>query len=87
VQRYEKELKDSAFTAEFCTGNIVMYGKYNVAIKLDKIYTVYQNVTDVDEIDVVKSVIGKKRRSYEKESNINFNDHCFGFVLIAVRLR
>jgi hypothetical protein len=59
VQRYEKELKDSAFTAEFCTGNIVMYGKYNVAIKLDKIYTVYQNVTDVDEIDVVKSVIGK----------------------------
>ena len=59
VQRYEKELKDSAFTAEFCTGNIVMYGKYNVAIKLDKIYTVYQNVTDVDEIDVVQSVIGK----------------------------
>lgn len=59
VVRYERTLEDTAFTAEFCTGNIVMYGKYNVAITLDKIYAIYQDVTDIYKIDLVQSVLTK----------------------------
>ncbi len=56
---YEKELSDVAFTENYLSGNVVMYGKYNVAITLDKIYPIYQNVQDIDDIDVVKSGLNK----------------------------
>lgn len=56
---YQKELSDKAFTQKYLSGNIVMYGKYNVAITLDKIYAIYQNVSDIDDIDVVKSALAK----------------------------
>ena len=59
VVRYEKELNDTAFTAEYCSGSIVMYGRYNAAITLDKIYSVYQNVSDIYEIDVVVEALEK----------------------------
>ena len=56
---YEKELSDLAFTENYLSGNVVMYGKYNVELTLDKIYPIYQNVTDIDNIDVVKSGLNK----------------------------
>ena len=55
VADYSKELSDIAFTTEYLSGNVVMYGKYNVAITLDKIYPIYQNVADIDDIDLVQS--------------------------------
>ena len=39
-------------------GSIVMYGRYNTKITLDKIYSVCENVTSMDEIDLVQSVLG-----------------------------
>ena len=39
-------------------GSIVMYGRYNVAITLDKIYAVYENVSDINAIDKVSEVLG-----------------------------
>lgn len=56
---YEKELSDTAFTENYLSGNVVMYGKYNVAITLDKIYPIYQDVADIDDIDVVKAGLNK----------------------------
>ena len=35
------------------SGNIVMYSRYNVAITLDKIYAVYEGVSDIYAIDKV----------------------------------
>ena len=55
VVSYSKELTDIAFTSEFLSGNIVMYGKYNVAICLDKIYEVKTNVVDIEDVDLVQS--------------------------------
>ena len=41
----------------FKPGNIVMYGRYNTEITLDKIYAAYTNVTDMNAIDKVAEVL------------------------------
>ena len=56
--RYETTLTGSWITADYISGNIVMYGRYNVAITLDKIYAVYENVSDIYAIDKVSEVLG-----------------------------
>ena len=53
------EASNNAFTSDYISGgNIVMYGRYNYAITLDKIYDVYENVSDINQIDVVSQVLG-----------------------------
>lgn len=55
---YETTITGSWLTADYISGNIVMYGRYNTAITLDKIYAVYENVSDAYAIDKVSEVIG-----------------------------
>ena len=55
---YETAITGSWITADFISGNIVMYGRYNVAITLDKIYAVYENVSDINGIDKVAEALG-----------------------------
>ena len=55
---YETTITGSWITADYIKGNIVMYGRYNVAITLDKIYAVYQGVSDINGIDKVSEVLG-----------------------------
>ena len=55
---YETAITGSWVTADYITGNIVMYGRYNVAITLDKIYAVYEDVKDINGIDKVSEVLG-----------------------------
>lgn len=57
VVRYETEITGSWATAEYITGNIVMYGRYNVAITLDKVYAVQTNVASAYDLDLVKDVL------------------------------
>jgi hypothetical protein len=56
--RYETTITGSWITADYISGNIVMYGRYNAAITLDKIYAVYEDVSDIDAIDKVSEVLG-----------------------------
>lgn len=60
VKVYDKdyELTSDAFTEEYLSGNVVMYGRYNVPITLDKIYAIQENVSDVYALDLVSSVLG-----------------------------
>ena len=58
VDYQTKELTDTAFTADYITGNIVLYGRYINAITLDKIYPVYTNVSDIYSIDKVAEILG-----------------------------
>lgn len=58
VVRYETTLKGGWITADYISGNIVMYSRYNVAITLDKIYAVYEDVSDIYAIDKVSEVLG-----------------------------
>lgn len=51
------EIGNAAFTDEYLSGNIVMYGRYNEAITLDKIYAVYENVSDINAIDKVSEIV------------------------------
>jgi hypothetical protein len=51
--RYETTISGSWITADYISGNIVMYSRYNVAITLDKIYAVYEGVSDIYAIDKV----------------------------------
>ena len=55
---YETTITGSWITADYISGNIVMYGRYNVAITLDKIYALYQGVSDINGIDKVSEVLG-----------------------------
>ena len=55
---YETTITGAWITADYISGNIVMYGRYNVAITLDKIYAVYQGVSDINAIDKVSEAIG-----------------------------
>ncbi len=55
--RYETTFTGDWITADYISGNIVMYGRYNVAITLDKIYAVYENVSDIYAIDKVSEVL------------------------------
>lgn len=55
---YETTITGAWITADYIRGNIVMYGRYNVAITLDKIYAVYQGVSDINAIDKVSEAIG-----------------------------
>ena len=57
VVRYETEITGNWATAEYITGNIVMYGRYNVAITLDKVYAVQTNVASAYDLDLVKDVL------------------------------
>lgn len=58
VVHYEKSISGGWLTADYISGNIVMYGGYNVATALDKIYAVYENVSDIDTIDKVSEALG-----------------------------
>ena len=50
------EGSNAAFTNNYLSGNIVMYGRYNVAITLDKVYAVYEDVSDIYQIDKVSEL-------------------------------
>ena len=53
--------KSGGYTSDYVSGgNIVMYGRYNYAITLDKIYDVYENVSDIHAIDKVSEVLNAK---------------------------
>ncbi len=58
VDYQTKELSDTAFTAEYLSGNIVIYGRYMKAITLDRIYPAYTNVSDIYAIDKVAEILG-----------------------------
>lgn len=58
VVRYETTISRGWVTEDYISGNIVMYGRYNVAITLDNIYAVYENVSDINAIDKVSEVLG-----------------------------
>ena len=58
LAHYQTTITGSWITADYISGNIVMYGRYNVAIELDKIYAVYEDVLDINAIDKVAEVIG-----------------------------
>ena len=51
--RYETTISGSWITADYISGNIVMYSRYNVAITHDKLYAVYEGVSDIQAIDKV----------------------------------
>lgn len=51
------DCSNAAFTNDYLSGNIVMYGRYNVAITLDRIYAVYKNVSNINDIDKVSEVL------------------------------
>ena len=56
--RYETRISGGWITADYISGNIVMYGRYNVAITLDKIYAIYEDVSNIYEIDKVSEALG-----------------------------
>lgn len=58
VVSYETKFNRDWMTADYISGNIVMYSRYNVAVTFDKIYAVYQNVTNVYAIDKVAEILG-----------------------------
>ncbi len=59
VEYLATEIGNGAFTTEYLSGgSIVMYGRYNYAITLDKIYDVYENVSNINDIDKVAEVLG-----------------------------
>ena len=58
VWEYTQVFGGSWITADYISGNIVMYGRYNTAITLDKVYAVYENVSDINVIDKVAEVLG-----------------------------
>jgi hypothetical protein len=57
--RYETKFTGSWITEDYISGNIVMYSRYNVNTTLDKIYPVYSNVTDINNIDKVNEGLNK----------------------------
>ena len=59
VVRYETKITGSWITEDYISGNIVMYSRYNEAVTFDKIYAVYENVSDIDAIDKVAEVLGE----------------------------
>ncbi len=53
-----RHIAHADFTADYISGgNVVMYGRYNTPITLDKIYAAYTNVSDIYSIDVVSNVL------------------------------
>ena len=58
VVRYEWSEATEGLKTLIDGGSIVMYGRYNMPITLDKIYAVYTGVTDVYSIDKVTEVLG-----------------------------
>lgn len=58
VVRYVTTVTGAWITSDYVSGSIVMYGRYNVAITLDKIYAVYTNVSDINAIDKVSEALG-----------------------------
>ena len=58
VARYVTTVTGAWITSDYVSGSIVMYGRYNVAITLDKIYAVYTNVSDINAIDKVSEALG-----------------------------
>ncbi len=58
VVRYVTDIKGDWITEDYISGNIVMYGRYNYAITLDKIYAAYTNVSDINSIDKVSEILG-----------------------------
>ena len=59
VVKYVTEFTGSWITADYISGSIVMYGRYNVAITLDKVYAAYTNVAGIEDIDLVKAGLGQ----------------------------
>ncbi len=58
VVRYETKFTGNWLTADYISGNIVMYSRYNTAITLDKVYAVSTNVGSAYDLDMVKAVLG-----------------------------
>lgn len=58
VVSYTRTLEDAAFTTEYLSGSIILYGRYNASVVLDKIYPLYTGVTDVFSIDKVVEILG-----------------------------
>lgn len=59
VVYYETAISGSWITTSYLNGNIVMYGRYNIAITLDKVYPAYMGVTSAYNIDLVKNAIAQ----------------------------
>ena len=55
--KYEFSAETEGLLSLLGGGNIVMYGRFNTAITLDKIYPIYTNVGDVYAIDLVANAI------------------------------
>ena len=59
VVHYEVNISGNWITDEYLShANIVMYGRFNEAITLDKVYAVYENIGTVYAIDKVAEAIG-----------------------------
>ena len=58
VVKYETRITGNWITEDYISGNIVMYGRYNTAITIDKIYAVYTGVSDIKSIDKVSEILG-----------------------------
>ena len=58
VVRYEVKLNGDWITEDYLSaGNIVMYGRFNTPITLDKVYAVYGNIGSVYAIDIVAEAL------------------------------
>ena len=57
VVRYEWSEATNGLKSLIDGGSIVMYGRYNTPITLDKIYAIYTGVTDINAIDKVAEVL------------------------------
>ncbi len=58
VVKYDMVITGNWITAEYLSGSIVMYSRYNQAITLDKVYAVYTNVSSVYDVDAVSEILG-----------------------------
>ena len=58
VVKYETRFAYDWITADYITGNIIMYGGFNRPITLDKMYAVYTNVSNMYAIDKVAEILG-----------------------------
>lgn len=58
VVRYEWSEATEGLYSLIDGGNIIMYSRYNEAVTFDKIYAIYENVSDINAIDKVSEVLG-----------------------------
>lgn len=58
VVRYEWSEATAKLSSLIDGGSIVMYSRYNTPVTFDKIYAVYENVTNINAIDKVAEILG-----------------------------